>query len=71
MCKPMISGSATNFEKADVDVHTRLITSIYLPEEEFAILAAALPGVRIKKLGTGYCYRFHALRCSLTSFKAT
>ena len=36
--------------KADVDLHTRLITSIYLPEEEFAILAAALPGVRIKKL---------------------
>jgi CYTH domain-containing protein len=27
-----------------------VITSIYLPEEEFAILAAALPGVRIKKL---------------------
>jgi CYTH domain-containing protein len=36
--------------KADVDPHTRLITSIYLPEEEFAILAAALPGTRIKKL---------------------
>jgi len=27
-----------------------LITSIYLPEEEFAILAAALPGIRIRKL---------------------
>ena len=26
------------------------ITSIYLPEEEFAVLAASLPGVRIKKL---------------------
>jgi CYTH domain-containing protein len=36
--------------KADVDLHTRLITSIYLPEEEFAILAASLQGVRIKKL---------------------
>jgi hypothetical protein len=36
--------------KADVDAHTRLISSIYLPEEEFALLAASLPGVRIKKL---------------------
>ena len=36
--------------KADVDTRTRLITSIYLPEEEFAVLAASLPGVRIKKL---------------------
>jgi CYTH domain-containing protein len=36
--------------KADVDAHTRLITSIYLPEEEFALLAATLPGVRITKL---------------------
>lgn len=36
--------------KADVDVDTRLITSIYLPEEEFALLANTLPGVRIKKL---------------------
>ena len=36
--------------KADVDQYTRLITSIYLAEEEFAILAAALPGARIKKL---------------------
>lgn len=36
--------------KADVDVHTRLISSIYLPEEEFALLANTLPGVRIKKL---------------------
>ena len=35
--------------KADVDLHTRLITSIYLPEQEFAVLAA-LPGVRIRKL---------------------
>jgi CYTH domain-containing protein len=36
--------------KADVDARTRLITSIYLPEEEFAVLAASLPGVRIRKL---------------------
>jgi CYTH domain-containing protein len=36
--------------KADADIHTRLITSIYLPEEEFAILAASLPGTRIRKL---------------------
>ena len=35
--------------KADVDLHTRLITSIYLPEEEFAVLAA-LPGACIRKL---------------------
>jgi CYTH domain-containing protein len=43
--------------KADVDPHTRLITSIYLPEEEFAILAAALPGTRIKK----FRHRLHSL----------
>ena len=36
--------------KADVDKHTRLVTSIYLPEEEFCVLAACLPGSRIKKL---------------------
>ncbi|MBD8879787.1 hypothetical protein IHE49_04780 [Rhodanobacter sp. 7MK24] len=36
--------------KADVDRHTRLITSIYLPEDEFAILASSLPGSRIRKL---------------------
>ena len=36
--------------KADVDSRTRLITSIYLPEEEFAVLAASLPGRRIEKL---------------------
>lgn len=36
--------------KADLDKHTRLITSIYLPEEEFSVLAASLPGSRIKKL---------------------
>ncbi len=36
--------------KADVDARTRLVTSIYLPEEEFAVLARSLPGVRLKKL---------------------
>ncbi|HJQ60432.1 MAG TPA: hypothetical protein VJ890_26235 [Vineibacter sp.] len=36
--------------KADVDQHTRLITSIYLSEEEFAVLAAVLPGVRVRKI---------------------
>lgn len=36
--------------KADVNPQTRFITSIYLPEQEFAVLAAALDGVRISKL---------------------
>jgi CYTH domain-containing protein len=36
--------------KADVDAHTRLLTSIYLPEDEFALLARSLHGVRIQKL---------------------
>ena len=36
--------------KADIDAHTRLITSIYLPVAEFVVLAAALPGVRIRKI---------------------
>ncbi len=36
--------------KADIDAYTRLITSIYLPEEEFGVLARLLPGARIKKL---------------------
>ncbi len=36
--------------KADVDARTRLITSIYLPEEEFALLARSLQGPRITKL---------------------
>ena len=36
--------------KADVDAQTRLITSIYLPESEFTVLAATLPGARIKKI---------------------
>ena len=36
--------------KADVDSHTRLLTSIYLPEDEFAMLARVLNGVRLKKI---------------------
>ncbi len=36
--------------KADVDARTRLVTSIYLPEREFAVLAAALPGRRLRKI---------------------
>jgi CYTH domain-containing protein len=42
--------------KADVDARTRLITSIYLPEEEFALLAAVLPGARLTKVR----HRLHA-----------
>src|SRR3569832_2395234 len=30
--------------KADVDARTRLLTTIYLSEHEYALLAAALPG---------------------------
>lgn len=48
-----IDGSASMLRlsrKADVDPQTRLITSIYLPEQEFGVLAAALQGIRIKKL---------------------
>ena len=36
--------------KASVDDRTHLVTSIYLPEQEFAVLAAALPGARLTKL---------------------
>jgi len=36
--------------KADVDARTRLVTSIYLTEDEFAVLAASLPGRRLEKL---------------------
>lgn len=36
--------------KADVDLHTRLITSIHLPELELAVLASSLRGARIRKL---------------------
>ena len=48
-----IDGSAPRLRfsrKADVDARTRLITSIYLPEEEFAVLAASLPGDHLRKL---------------------
>ena len=36
--------------KGDVDARTRIVTSIYLPEEEFSVLAASLPGVRLRKV---------------------
>lgn len=36
--------------KADIDPQTRLLSSIYLPENELAVLAASLAGVRIHKL---------------------
>lgn len=35
--------------KGDIDARTRLVTSIYLPEEEFRALAGLLPGRRIRK----------------------
>jgi CYTH domain-containing protein len=48
-----IDGGPASFRlsrKADVQSHTRLITSIYLPEHEFAVLAAVLPGARLRKI---------------------
>jgi CYTH domain-containing protein len=36
--------------KGDVDERTRLVTSIYLEQAEFALLAASLPGRRVRKL---------------------
>ncbi|WP_233840442.1 hypothetical protein [Dyella sp. 2HG41-7] len=36
--------------KADVDAYTRLITSIYLSDDEFRVLSNALPGNRVQKL---------------------
>lgn len=36
--------------KVDVDAHTRLLTSIYLPEDEFAMFARTLTGVRLRKI---------------------
>lgn len=36
--------------KADVDDRTRLISSVYLSEDDFAALAGTLPGPRIRKL---------------------
>ena len=42
--------------KADVDARTRLVTSIYLPESEFAMLDIALEGPRLTKTR----HRLHA-----------
>lgn len=42
--------------KADVDARTRLITTIYLPEQEFNVLAAMLKGLHIVKTR----HRLHA-----------
>ncbi len=50
--------------KADVDACTRLLTSIYVPEEEFAILRAALSGRRLTKIR----HRLHAPPGVLLSF---
>lgn len=36
--------------KGDIDERTRLVTSIYLSEAEFALLSASLPGRRVRKL---------------------
>jgi CYTH domain-containing protein len=50
--RPVAGGAAMLrlSRKADADASTRLITSIYLPEDEFAVLKAALKGPRIEKL---------------------
>ena len=53
--------------KADVDPHTRPITSIYLPEEEFAVLVGDLPGLRIHKLRLVSCCRSMRFRAILPS----
>ena len=50
--------------KADVDAQTRLITSIYLPEDEFAVLAETLKGDRLEKVR----HRLHAPAGVLMSF---
>ena len=42
--------------KADADARTRLITTIYLEEAEYAVLAAVLPGTRLTKIR----HRLHA-----------
>ena len=36
--------------KVDVDTHTRLLTSLYLAPEEFALIGAGLRGAQLKKL---------------------
>lgn len=50
--RPLSGGSAILrlSKKADVDSNTRLITTIYLSEEEFGLLSNVLPGKRIHKL---------------------
>ncbi len=48
--------------KADIDPRTRLISSIYLPENELAVLAGSLAGVSIRKLR-------HRLRSIIPSVK--
>lgn len=48
-----LDGSTPKFKlsrKADVDHYTRLITTIYLQEEEFTVLANSLSGARLRKL---------------------
>jgi CYTH domain-containing protein len=42
--------------KADVDARTRLLTTIYLSEHEYLLLAAALPGTTLTKIR----HRLHA-----------
>jgi CYTH domain-containing protein len=48
-----VDGAPTLFKltrKADVDAQTRLITTIYLAEAEYALLAGVLPGTRLTKI---------------------
>lgn len=48
-----LDGKTSTFKlsrKADVDHQTRLITTIYLPEAEFAVLETSLPGRRLCKI---------------------
>lgn len=49
--RPLSGGPAIRrfSRKADVDAHTRLITTLYLSEDEFALLSQLLPGKRIQK----------------------
>lgn len=56
--RPVDGGPATLklSRKADVDESTRLITTIYLPEAEFAVLASSLSGARLTKVR----HRLHA-----------
>ena len=56
--RPLAGGPAVLklSRKADVDARTRLITTIYLSEDEFGVLAAALSGERLTKTR----HRLHA-----------